>query len=179
MKYAGFWVRLASGLIDFILFLPLMFFYFWVESHNRTGTLLIVIPYYLFYAAFCIIFLGKYGRTPGKMVMKIAVTRIDGSSIGYREALLRHSVDAMFGIFAGIGMLIAVLHTEPSVFNNQLTWIQRSQQIRNNSPSFAPIADLVSNIWVYSELLVLLFNKKRRALHDFIAGTVVVHDKKD
>lgn len=27
---------------------------------------------------------------------------------------------------------------------------------------------------MWSELLVLLFNEKRRALHDFIAGTVVV-----
>ena len=90
MKYAGFWVRLAAGLIDFIIFLPLMFLYSWVESYSRTGTLFLVIPYYLFYAGFCIAFLGKYGKTPGKMVMKVVVTSVDGSSIGYREAVLRH-----------------------------------------------------------------------------------------
>jgi uncharacterized RDD family membrane protein YckC len=178
MKYAGFRVRLAAGLIDFIIFIPLMFLYFWVESQSRTGTVFIVMPYYLFYAIYCIVFIGKYGQTPGKMVMKITVTRTDGTSIGYREALLRHSVEAIFGFVAGTGMLIAVLQTEPSVFNDQLTWIQRSQLIRYNSPSFASVADLLSNIWVYSELIVLFFNKKKRALHDFIAGTVVVHAQK-
>jgi uncharacterized RDD family membrane protein YckC len=28
--------------------------------------------------------------------------------------------------------------------------------------------------WMASEVVVLLFNRKKRALHDFIAGTVVV-----
>ena len=34
--------------------------------------------------------------------------------------------------------------------------------------------DALQQAWMWSELLVLLFNKKRRALHDFIAGTVVI-----
>lgn len=29
-------------------------------------------------------------------------------------------------------------------------------------------------IWVWSEFIILLSNEKRRALHDFLAGTVVV-----
>lgn len=177
MKYAGFWVRLAAGLIDFIIFLPLMLLYFWTESHSRTGTLLMVIPYYLFYAGFCIFFLGKYGKTPGKMVMKIVVTRKDGTTIGYREALLRHAVDAIFGVIAGIGMLIAVFHTDYAVFSDQLTWMQRNKIIMENTPTFATLAGSLSIAWCYSELIVLLFNKKKRAIHDFIAGTVVVHSQ--
>lgn len=116
MRYAGFWVRAAAGLIDFIVFLPLMLLYFWTETHSRTGTLLLVIPYYLSYAGFCIFFLANYGKTPGKMMMKIEVTHTDGARIGIKEALLRHSVDAVFGLIAGVGMLIAVLHTEPTIF---------------------------------------------------------------
>jgi uncharacterized RDD family membrane protein YckC len=34
---------------------------------------------------------------------------------------------------------------------------------------------IVQNIWVWGELIVLLTNRKRRAIHDFIAGTIVVH----
>jgi uncharacterized RDD family membrane protein YckC len=30
------------------------------------------------------------------------------------------------------------------------------------------------NVWIFSEFVVLLTNKKRRALHDFMAGTVVI-----
>ena len=32
-------------------------------------------------------------------------------------------------------------------------------------------------IWIFSESLVLLFNKKRRAIHDFIANTIVIVTK--
>jgi uncharacterized RDD family membrane protein YckC len=28
----------------------------------------------------------------------------------------------------------------------------------------------------HGDLVVLLFNRRKRALHDFIAGTVVIHD---
>lgn len=175
MRYAGFWVRAGAGLIDFIVFLPLILLYFWMESHSRAGTLLMVVPYYLFYAGYCILFLAKYGKTPGKMVMKIEVTRTDGARIGSREALLRHSVDVIFGLITGVGMLVAVLHTEPTIFNSEMTWIERNKLIMNNSPTFATTAGLLSTAWAYSELIVLLFNKKKRAIHDFIAGTVVVH----
>jgi uncharacterized RDD family membrane protein YckC len=33
-----------------------------------------------------------------------------------------------------------------------------------------------SFIYDWSEIIVLLTNKKRRAIHDYIAGTVVIHD---
>jgi uncharacterized RDD family membrane protein YckC len=36
------------------------------------------------------------------------------------------------------------------------------------------VSDWVSQAWLWSELVVLLLNAKRRALHDFIAGTVVI-----
>ena len=152
-----------------------MLLYFWAESYSRTGTLLLVIPYYLSYAAFCIFFLAKYGKTPGKMMMKIVVTRLDGARIGFKEALMRHSVDAIFGLIAGIGMLVAILQIEPTIFNNEMGWIDRNKLITYNTPSFASVAGMLSIAWGYSELIVLLFNKKRRAIHDFIAGTVVVH----
>jgi uncharacterized RDD family membrane protein YckC len=109
------------------------------------------------------------------MMMKIVVTRLDGARIGLNEALMRHSVDAIFGLIAGIGMLVAVLQTEPTIFNSEIGWIDRNKLITNNTPSFASAAGMLSIAWGYSELIVLLFNKKRRAIHDFIAGTVVVH----
>lgn len=111
-------------------------------------------------------------------MMKIEVTLTDGAKIGFKEALLRHSVDLAFGLIAGIGMLIAVLHTEPTLYNAEMAWIERNKIIMENSPKFATIAEMLSTAWVFSELIVLLFNKRKRAVHDYIAGTVVVHASK-
>jgi hypothetical protein len=43
------------------------------------------------------------------------------------------------------------------------------------TPSWHSVTDGLYWAWIASELVVLLFNEKRRALHDFIAGTVVIH----
>ena len=44
------------------------------------------------------------------------------------------------------------------------------------APRCVPCADLniAFNIWIWSEFFVLLLNKRRRAIHDFIAETVVI-----
>ncbi|HBA84371.1 MAG TPA: RDD family protein [Verrucomicrobia bacterium] len=175
MKYAGFWSRFLAGLIDVVVFMPLFYLYTWIERHSYVGTMVFVIPYFLTYAGYNIFLLAKYGQTLGKMAVRIKVTRTDGSDIGIREAILRHSVDFAFALISAIGMLIAIHATGSDVFTSEYTWIERNKMIMPNTPDFANIAQTLSNIWVWSELLVLLFNKKRRALHDFIAGTVVVH----
>jgi len=35
----------------------------------------------------------------------------------------------------------------------------------------------INNIWVYSEFIVLLTNNRKRAIQDYIAGTVIVKGK--
>ena len=42
------------------------------------------------------------------------------------------------------------------------------------APAWLGLAELASSAWLILEAAVLLANRKRRTLHDFIAGTVVV-----
>jgi uncharacterized RDD family membrane protein YckC len=44
------------------------------------------------------------------------------------------------------------------------------------SPIFFSVYRWSGNIWYWSEFIVLLTNRRKRAIHDFIAGTVVVKD---
>ena len=48
------------------------------------------------------------------------------------------------------------------------------REIENTISSLAIWRDYAFNLWVFSEPIVLLTNKKRRAIHDFIAGTMVI-----
>jgi len=36
------------------------------------------------------------------------------------------------------------------------------------------IVGMTSGVWLILELITMIFNKKRRALHDYLAGSVVV-----
>ena len=57
--------------------------------------------------------------------------------------------------------------------------MERNQRMLELAPSWYKPIEVLFNIWTWGELIVLLTNRKRRALHDFIAGTVVVHATPD
>ena len=54
----------------------------------------------------------------------------------------------------------------------------RTRYLRANAPAWYRPVDVAGAVWVWGELIVLLTNRKRRALHDFLAGTVVVRIKR-
>lgn len=52
--------------------------------------------------------------------------------------------------------------------------MERFEYILPLLPAWYVLVDTVNQLWVWSEFIVLLFNKRKRAIHDFIAGTVVI-----
>ncbi len=111
------------------------------------------------------------------MVYKIKVVKNkDGTDIGYKESFLRFSVDILLLIPIIIGQLIALMYISSTDFPS-LRWLDISIETQKNIPQWAEIAGIGQQVWFWSELVVLLFNKKKRAIHDFIAGTVVIHSE--
>jgi uncharacterized RDD family membrane protein YckC len=107
------------------------------------------------------------------MAVGIRVVTVSGAPILWREAALRFSVDIVLGFLQTSSSMVGLLRL-PDPEYSSLSWSDRFQRLDQLSPYSGPLLWL-SNVWVWSEIVVLLFNKRRRALHDFIAGTVVVH----
>lgn len=55
-----------------------------------------------------------------------------------------------------------------------LGFMERSKRIIALAPHWYRIADITLEVWIWSEFVVMMTNRKRRALHDFIAGTIVI-----
>lgn len=174
MNYAGFWLRLGAGIIDFLIFIPILFLYLYLRLFSWEIAIMIVIPYFFLWSIYNIYFHGRWGQTIGKMVTKIKVVRLDGSTIDYTHAFLRHAVDFLFSILSSIAQVVAILSVSKTTFES-LGWMETNKIIYNNTPAWGQWGGHLSTIWIYSELAVLLFNKKKRAIHDFIAGTVVIN----
>jgi uncharacterized RDD family membrane protein YckC len=172
MTYATFGQRLAALLIDGLVLLPLVFIQFWLESISKTAAILLVIPMTAAYSAYPIVLHGRFGQTVGKHAMGIRVVRTNGQRIGWREAWLRSSVDVAFAIGNTVSSFVA-LATIPDSEYYGVDWLQRMTNLDAYAPSWLAWTFVGVQIWAWSELVVILFNKKRRALHDFIAGTVV------
>lgn len=125
----------------------------------------------MFYA-YEIYFHGRWGQTPGKKSQGIKVVALNGTLITWKQAFLRSSVGLGLGVLSAISTLVALFRMTDEEFSS-LSWIDLSVRQAELSPYINEII-IASYIWFASEVVILLFNRKKRALHDFIAGTIVV-----
>jgi ABC-type cobalt transport system substrate-binding protein len=89
--------------------------------------------------------------------------------------LRRNAVDVLVTVIAGIATLIAF----SSIPDAEFYVASARDQARNLAryePEWGPWMNAAIVLWTASEVVVMLFNRQRRSLHDFIAGTVVVAD---
>ena len=177
MNYATFWQRFAAMWIDFFVLLPLIAVAVWLQSISRITAIVLVVPMTAMYCAYTIYCHGRFGQTVGKHAMGIRVVSTTGERIGWREAWLRSSVDVVFSALAVISSFIA-LTAIPDAEYHAVGWMRRAQNLQALEPAWLAWTSVANQIWIWSEVVVMLFNKRRRALHDFIAGTVVTAEQK-
>jgi uncharacterized RDD family membrane protein YckC len=170
--YAGFWSRAVAILVDLAVWAPLLVLYFAAQGLSIPVAIVAQVAMTILGFAYPVYFLSRWGQTIGKMVAGIKVTLQDGAPVRSRHAWLRSSVDIGLAAIYLIAT-IYVLATWAGPDWSSLNWLDRGGELAKRSPVFT-LYDWVSQAWMWSELVVLLLNKKRRALHDFIAGTVVV-----
>ncbi len=174
LRYAGFGPRLASLLLDFIVTLPLGALALWGTSSFRLFDLYYLVPGALFSLFYSVYLVRRYGGTPGKLLAGIVIRKVDGTPVGYREAFLRFSVTFVLSLLTSIVLLFPLLQmTDAEYFS--LSFMERGKRMIELAPLWYTPLNWAQTVWFWSELIVLLTNKKRRALHDFIAGTVVVY----
>jgi uncharacterized RDD family membrane protein YckC len=168
--YVGFCTRLMAMATDTMLITPLIIAACWLLGAKVH--ILIVAGTGIF--SYIIYFHYRYGATLGKMLLKIKVTNPDGSAIGLKKALLRSSVDIAFAILLAIAFIFAVSDAQPMpcIAKGVLAW---AEQVISFYPSWYGLVLSRYLVWVVSDVFFLLMNKRKRALHDFIAGTVVIH----
>jgi uncharacterized RDD family membrane protein YckC len=170
LRFAGFKKRIFAGIIDGVLYIPILILPY--QFHYSSGisfilmsSCLMVISY-----SYIIIFMTIRGQTIGKMFVKIKVTKVDGNKIKFKQSFIRSSVDLSFSFLIIITYFIILGHLPESSFSN----ISYQEVIKLfHTPLLEP-ANWLMNLWFLSEFVTLLFNNKRKALHDFLAGTVVL-----
>jgi uncharacterized RDD family membrane protein YckC len=99
---------------------------------------------------------GRFGQTFGKFIAGVRVIDINGGRVSYKQAAVRDFVPLLL---APIPM-----------------WYISHFYITGDLPSAAlfKAAYALALLWVVLELLTMLLNDRRRAIHDFIANTVVI-----
>jgi len=104
------------------------------------------------------------------------IVRSDGAQIGYKHALIRSAFCCLLGTFYLLGMFLATQSMSDQEYFSQ-SLLQRGEALVNGSPWWVKYIGNISNVWVLAEVVTFVANKRRRALHDFMAGTVVIEKK--
>ena len=162
-KYNTFWKRLLAGLVDTIIFIPFMIGDFFI---NQSDNIILFISWRLIsiicWMTYIVIGHGKYGQTIGKKVMQIKVLDIDEEkTIGYLRAFIRESVWTIAEIL-GMSYLAYAAYT---------TKVNNKELIKLVYEDYMSYTTL---LWFSLELFTMMFNAKRRAVHDYIARSVVI-----
>lgn len=161
-KYNTFVQRLSAGIIDALVFIPFLIVEETLDvTENKELFIGYNLTYIICWTIYCVIGHGKYGQTIGKKVMKIKVYDLDEKNlIGYKRAFFRESV----GFFVGIAGITWVIFQAPDI--NPVTG--------KLDTAYNATGMIVSSTWFLIELITMALNSKRRAVHDFLAGSVVI-----
>lgn len=125
MDYAGFWIRFVAAILDgIILGVPLNLFIFLVFGFDPQPSIeMTVLVQGLsigISAAYEILFLGRYGATPGKMILRIKVVMADGSPVSYGRATGRFFAEILSGLICLIGYIIAAFDEEKRALHDHI-----------------------------------------------------------
>jgi uncharacterized RDD family membrane protein YckC len=163
MKYATFWLRCVARVTDNIVLSPVAMIGWFAFRASTTSDLRVACIVVLSCAGllYQILMHGTLGQTLGKMACGVIVRDISERPLSMRQAVLRDI----------IGIILLPLSL----------WIYVPLMLRDGNalvpfdiPFPGRLLSYVSIGWTVADGLTILTNAKRRALHDFIARSVVI-----
>lgn len=132
-QYAGFWIRFAAkfldGLILGVVFMaPLLIVMFSRISSSPPGQppepgileIVLQLGYYVASMVYSIVFVGKYGATPGKMACRIRIVRSDGAPVSYGRATGRFFAEIISGMICYAGYIMAGFDEEKRSLHDRI-----------------------------------------------------------
>ncbi|GGZ94365.1 RDD family protein [Algibacter mikhailovii] len=175
-RYTPFWTRAGAYLLDTIILSVVAITVNYVNISNFKSFLL-----YLPFAILAILYKpfleSYYGATIGKMIVKIKVTDKNFKKIDMTTSILRSSI-----LVIPLIMYIPIYYL---AFNNtSLYEINEFMEFSTAIATEYPMQGIIGNlsmIIIVADIIFLLSDstKTKRSLHDRIANTYVIYDKKN
>ncbi|MGE3384390.1 MAG: RDD family protein [Pyrinomonadaceae bacterium] len=163
-RYDTFWARFVAAIIDgFIVVIPAALLQTLVDMAS-VSWLSLSFTIFSDVAGWTYFILGHglYGRTVGKKTQNLRVVDFKTEQpISMIQALWRESLFIILGVIA---LVVSAL----------IDFVPITDDTTLSSLGFGVI--LLQAVFIIVQVVYCLNNPKRRALHDLIAGTVVVRD---
>lgn len=175
-EYVGFWMRVWAAILDAVILLPLtlsMVFLFgstgWAVEHRTIALELALAVLWIGLYMWCVM---RFGGTPGKLIVGIRIVDAQGQYLNFKRALRRELVPNILLNVVYLMQMYKALSTYPESAPRE-TIIEIGTIINDYGQPFTQIATLLGFL-VYLDIGMVLFSRKKQALHDLIAGSFVI-----
>ena len=163
-KYQTFWPRFAASMIDGIILMPLAYFAVLIRNYAEFTPPFLLLIWRVSYSmapyTYSILLHGKYGQTVGKMITKVRVLDLSEEPLSMVQAIRRDIIPLVL-------TFIVLFMDSPRILSGK-------DILNVESYALSAAFMLIESGWGLTELITMLISNKRRALHDFIARSVVV-----
>jgi len=168
ITYGGFWIRLGAlfidGLITLIVVIPITFYNI---GKLKSIPLLIVVS--LISMLYKPTFEFLYGATPGKMALKLRVVNTDFGKADFKAIFLRN----VPGIIPAIlSLILSVIIFSSTEFQTITGFFEYSNYVSNIKET--RYLNGIDFLILSAEVVCLLSDDQKRALHDRIGRTYVI-----
>ncbi|WP_339622864.1 RDD family protein [uncultured Winogradskyella sp.] len=176
VEYATFWKRAGAYILDAIFLILITGIINFVNISNYKSFAL-YLPFALIAVCYKPFMESYYGATIGKMILKLKVTNKNFEKIDMTTSILR----SLILVFPA-AMYIPIYYM---AFNNpnlaDLNGLMEFSKAMSSEYSIQGIIGNLSMILIIADIIFLLTDntKKQRSLHDRIADTYVIVDKKE
>jgi len=163
--YRTFWRRVAASIIDRIIFLPFAIITSFVILSDSVLLIGLWDQFrYWAWILYSVLLHGYRGQTIGKMACNVKVKDFSHKPLSMKQAVLRDIVPILSTL---VFTCYAISHFD--VYYS-------SARTDGLVPKWIIVAQFMSVIWAAAEIITMLTNNKRRAIHDFVAGSVVCRE---
>jgi uncharacterized RDD family membrane protein YckC len=165
-QYAGFWLRVAASLLDFIVLLVFVGLNFMnTYSWKSLPLMLVINGLTIAYKPFME---WRYGATVGKMTLNLMVITVDYKLMSLAQSLIRSLPWLLSGavtIYAAIALM-----THPDY-----PTLAGFKEIAALQSAIVPMSlNMVVSVFLLASVIVVAFDSKKRGLHDMLAKTYCV-----
>lgn len=165
-RMAGFWIRVAAYLIDFLVLLVFAIGALFMKS--VASYMLLVIPV----LAYKPVLEGILGGTAGKLALGLRVINPEGKVLGLAGAVVRSGL-FILAMIPGTVLQIKRIESGISVMDPQAMQTFQEANVTLNYANYTLVMLTVVSC------LVVAFHSQKRGLHDLMADSYVVYQAKE
>lgn len=175
IEYGGFWRRLLAAIIDGFILAPVGITTLVLLSYTHRAFLFMTLPTLLISLFFYVYLTHRYGGTPGKRILLMRITNLDGSPVALTTAFIRYSPYLLISLISDVSTLIMTRNLAGIGFE-EMSLLEKMAAIGRHGPAWGEYFNYVMWAWYLAVIISIVASARKRALHDYIAGTVVLRE---